>query len=137
MGASGAGRARICLQFQRRAGLERQADVAAEAAADADIDIGSEAVAIHAQDAVDAKVRTLRAGKAKEALAKVREAEAVPNRSAAEQLTIDRMKAAAAQRAGDNATAIAALEAVYGKAGAAEKGPLAEQRAAALALIHI
>ena len=75
----------------------------------------------------------LRAGKAKEALAKVREAEAVPNRSAAEQLTIDRMKAAAAQRAGDNATAIAALEAVYGKAGAAEKGPLAEQLASAYA----
>ena len=57
----------------------------------------------------------------------------MPNRSAAEQLTIDRMKAAAAQRAGDNATAIAALEAVYGKAGAAEKGPLAEQLASAYA----
>jgi len=72
----------------------------------------------------------LRAGNAKQALAKVKEAEAVPNRTAAEQLTIDRMKAAAAQRAGDMATAVVALEAVYGKAGAAEKGPLAEQLAA-------
>jgi len=49
----------------------------------------------------------LRAGNAKQALAKVKEAEAVPNRTAAEQLTIDRMKAAAAQRAGDMATAVA------------------------------
>jgi len=75
----------------------------------------------------------LRAGKAKEALAKVREAESVPNRTAAEQLTLDRMKAAAAQRAGDMATAVVALEAVYGKAGAPEKGPLAEQLASAYA----
>jgi hypothetical protein len=75
----------------------------------------------------------LRAGNAKQALAKVKEAEAVPNRTAAEQLTIDRMKAAAAQRAGDMATAVVALEAVYGKAGAAEKGPLAEQLAASYA----
>ncbi len=73
----------------------------------------------------------LRAGKAREALAKVREAEHVPNRTAAEQLTLDRMKAAAAQRAGDMATAVAALEAVYGKVGAAEKGPLAEQLSSA------
>jgi len=75
----------------------------------------------------------LRAGNAKQALAKVKEAEAVPNRTAAEQLTIDRMKAAAAQRAGDMATAVVALEAVYGKAAAAEKGPLAEQLAASYA----
>ena len=73
----------------------------------------------------------LRAGKAKEALAKVREAENVPNRSAAEQLTLDRMKAAAAQRAGDMASAVAALESIYGKAGASEKGPLAEQLSSA------
>jgi tetratricopeptide (TPR) repeat protein len=75
----------------------------------------------------------LKAGKAKEALAKVHEAESVPNRTAAEQQTIDRMKAAAAQRAGDMATAVAALESLYGKAGASEKGPLAEQLAAAYA----
>jgi hypothetical protein len=78
----------------------------------------------------------LRAGKAKEALAKVREAEAVPNRTPAEQNTIDRMKAAAAQRAGDLATAIQALEAVYGRAGAAEQGQLAEQIASAYAQQH-
>ena len=45
----------------------------------------------------------LKAGKAKDALAKVREADAAPNKTAAEQLTIDRMNGAAAQRAGDNA----------------------------------
>jgi tetratricopeptide (TPR) repeat protein len=75
----------------------------------------------------------LRAGKAREALAKVKEAEAVPNRTAAEQLTLDRMKAAAAQRAGDMGTAVVALEAIYGKVGAAEKGPMAEQLASAYA----
>jgi hypothetical protein len=75
----------------------------------------------------------LRAGKAKEALAKVREAESVPNRSGPEQLTIDRMKAAAAQRAGDSATAIQALESIYGKVGGGEQGQIAEQLASAYA----
>ncbi len=75
----------------------------------------------------------LRAGKAKDALAKVREAERVGNRSATEQLTIDRMKAAAAQRAGDSATAIQALESVYGKVGGSEQGQIAEQLASAYA----
>ena len=75
----------------------------------------------------------LRAGKAKEALAKVREADAVAGKTAAEQLTIDRMKAAAAQRAGDMATAIQALESVYGKSGGAEQGQIAEQLASAFA----
>ena len=55
----------------------------------------------------------LKAGKSKEALAKVREADAVPNKTAPEQLTIDRMSGAAAQRAGDNATIVQAFEAVY------------------------
>ena len=73
----------------------------------------------------------LRAGKAREALAEVRKAEAVPNRTPAEQLTIDRMKAAAAQRAGDTATAIAALESLHDKAGTSEKGQIAEQLASA------
>jgi hypothetical protein len=72
----------------------------------------------------------LKAGKAKEALAKVRDAESVPNRTPAEQLTIERMKAAAAQRAGDTATAVQALEAVYAKVGGAEQGQVAEQLAA-------
>ena len=51
----------------------------------------------------------------------------------AEQLTIDRMKAAAAQRAGDARTAIAALEAVAGKVGGSELGSIAEQIASAYA----
>lgn len=75
----------------------------------------------------------LKAGKAKEALGKVREAEAVPNRSRDEQITIERMKAAAAQRAGDFPTAVQALEALYGKSSGAELGPLAEQLASAYA----
>lgn len=75
----------------------------------------------------------LKGGKAREALAKVREAEAVPNRSASEQLTIDRMKAAAAQRAGDSAMAIQALESIAAKASGAELGQVAEQLASAYA----
>lgn len=75
----------------------------------------------------------LRAGKAKEALAKVREAEAVGGKSAHEQLTIDRMKAAAAQRAGDMGTAIQALEAIHARVGGNEQGQIAEQLASAYA----
>jgi hypothetical protein len=75
----------------------------------------------------------LKAGKAREALAKVREAEAVGSRNANEQLTIDRMKAAAAQRAGDLGTAIQALEAIHGRVGGAEQGQIAEQIASAYA----
>ena len=75
----------------------------------------------------------LRQGKAREALAKVREAEAVGGKSAAEQLTIDRMKAAAAQRAGDTATAIQALEGIAARSGGSELGQVAEQLASAYA----
>ena len=75
----------------------------------------------------------IKAGKGKEALAKVREAEGAPNKTAAESLQIDRMKASAAQRAGDNGTAIQALESVYGKVGGAEQGQVAEQLAGAYA----
>jgi len=75
----------------------------------------------------------LRAGKAKEALAKAREADAVGGKTPAEQLTIDRMKAAAAQRAGDNSTAIQALESVFPKVSGAEAGQIAEQLANAYA----
>jgi len=75
----------------------------------------------------------LKTGKAREALAKVREAEAVPNRTAAEQLTIDRMKAAAAQRAGDFQAAIQALENIAGRSSGAELGQIAEQLASAYA----
>lgn len=75
----------------------------------------------------------LKAGKGKEALAKVREAEAVGGKTAAESLMVDRMKAAAAQRAGDNATAAQALESLYGKVSGAEQGQVAEQLAGAYA----
>jgi hypothetical protein len=77
----------------------------------------------------------LKAGKAKEALAKVREADAVPNKTPAEQLMIDRMRGSAAQRTGDNATAIQAFEAVYatGKLSPAEQA----QVAASLAYAYV
>jgi tetratricopeptide (TPR) repeat protein len=77
----------------------------------------------------------LKAGRSKEALAKVREADAAPNKTAAEQLTIDRMRGAAAQRAGDHATAITAFEAVFatGKLSAAEQAQVAESLAYAYA----
>lgn len=75
----------------------------------------------------------LKAGKAKEALAKAREADAVGGKTPAEQLMVDKMKAAAAQRAGDMPAAIAALESIYDKVGGAEKGQVAEQLAGAYA----
>jgi hypothetical protein len=73
----------------------------------------------------------LKAGKAKDALAKVREADAVSSKTPAEQLMIDRMKGAAAQRAGDNATTIQAFEAVFnsGKLVGAEQAQVAESLA--------
>jgi len=73
----------------------------------------------------------LKAGKAKDALAKVREADAVSSKTPAEQLMIDRMKGSAAQRAGDNATAIQAFEAVFnsGKLSGAEQAQVAESLA--------
>jgi len=80
----------------------------------------------------------LKAGKAREALAKVREADAVPNKTPAEQLTIDRMRGAAAQRAGDHATAIQAFEAAYasGRLSAAEQAQVAESLASAYAQLQ-
>jgi hypothetical protein len=75
----------------------------------------------------------LRAGKAREALAKVREAEAVGNKTPAEQLTIDRMEAAAAQRAGDFGVAINALESIHGRVSGTEQAQVAEQLASAYA----
>jgi hypothetical protein len=69
----------------------------------------------------------LKAGKAREALAKAREADAVGGKTPGEQLVIDRMKGAAAQRAGDHATTIAAFESVYERGSGAEKAQMAEQ----------
>jgi hypothetical protein len=73
----------------------------------------------------------LRAGKAKDALAKVREADAVGGKSAQEQLMIDRMRGSAAQRAGDNATAAQAFESAYstGKLSGSEQAQVAESLA--------
>ncbi|MCA0175841.1 MAG: hypothetical protein LCH73_06085 [Proteobacteria bacterium] len=73
----------------------------------------------------------LRSGKAKDAQAKVREAEAVANKTPQEQLMINKMKAAAAQRAGDNASAVAALEALFnsGRQSGAEQAQTAESLA--------
>ena len=75
----------------------------------------------------------LKAGKAKEALAKVREAENVGGITAAERQTIDGMKAAAAQRAGDMGAAIQALESLAGRASGTQLGQYAEQLASAYA----
>lgn len=73
----------------------------------------------------------LKAGKAREALAKVREADAVGGKTAQEQFMIDRMRGSAAQRAGDNATAIQSFEAVFnsGKLGGGEQAQIAESLA--------
>ncbi len=73
----------------------------------------------------------LKAGKAKEALAKVYEADAVGGKSPAEQVMIDRMKGSAAQRAGDIATAVAAFEATMasGRLSTGEQAQVAESLA--------
>ena len=78
----------------------------------------------------------LKAGKARDALAKVREAEGASGITANERLTIDRMKAAAAQRAGDFNTAIQALEAIHPRTSGAESGQIAEQLASAYAQVR-
>ena len=77
----------------------------------------------------------LKAGKSREALAKVREADAAPNKTPAEQLTIDRMRGAAAQRAGDHVATIQAFEAVVasGRLPPAEQAQVAESLAYAYA----
>jgi tetratricopeptide (TPR) repeat protein len=69
----------------------------------------------------------LKAGKAKEAMVKVREADAAGGKTSSEQLVIDRMKGAAAQRIGDTATTIAAFESVYGRTSGGEQAQMAEQ----------
>ncbi|MFZ4652557.1 MAG: hypothetical protein ACOYLV_17740 [Rubrivivax sp.] len=93
----------------------------------------------HAQDGLRPEIgkplqqagELLRAGKGKEALAKVREADAVGGKTPAEQFTIDRMKGAAAQRAGDFPTTIQAFEAVMasGKVAGGEAAQIAESLA--------
>ena len=73
----------------------------------------------------------LKAGKAREALAKAREADSMGGKNATEQLMIDRMKGAAAQRVGDNGTAIAAFESAMasGRLSSGEQAQIAESLA--------
>lgn len=70
----------------------------------------------------------LRAGNAKGALAKAAEAERASGKTAFDEYMIQRVKGAAAQRAGDNATAATTLEAAFnsGNVPAGEQGQLAE-----------
>jgi hypothetical protein len=71
----------------------------------------------------------LKAGNAKDAMAKVREADAVGGKTPAETLMIERMRAAAAQRMGDHGTAARSLEAVYPRLSGGEAAQVAEQLA--------
>jgi len=85
----------------------------------------------YAQDAVrpdigkplQAAGELIKAGKYKEALAKVRDADAVPNKNASESYTIERMRIAAASGAGDADTAGKSFEALAatGKLAQADK----------------
>ncbi|WP_280153819.1 hypothetical protein [Piscinibacter sp. XHJ-5] len=63
----------------------------------------------------------IRAQKYKEALAKVREADAVGGKTAAENSLIERMRIAAASGAGDVETAAKSFEAISGQVSAAER----------------
>jgi len=63
----------------------------------------------------------IRAQRFKEALAKVREADAVPNKSAGESSLIERMRIAAASGAGDVETAARSFEAIGGQVSGAER----------------
>lgn len=112
--------AALCLQFDAVSGL-------GVAPAHAQADTVRPEVGKPLQQAAE----LLKANRAKDALAKVRDAEAVPNRSPAEQLTIERMRGAAAARAGETQTAIRAYEAVLasGRAGQAEQAQIAAQLA--------
>lgn len=80
----------------------------------------------------------LRAGKAKEALAKIHEADSVGGKNPNEQLMIDRMRGSAAQRAGDNATAARSFEAAYnsGKLSGPEQAQMAESLAFTYSQLH-
>lgn len=73
----------------------------------------------------------LKAGKFKDALAKIREADGVANKTGYENYLLERMRGSAAAGAGDNATAIKAFEAVLssGKAPAADQLVIADSLA--------
>ena len=92
-----------------------------------------EAVKPEIAKALKAAADLMRAGKFKEALAKVREADAVPNKTAAEQLTIERARGSAALGAHDYDTATKAFEHVMasGKLPAGEQAKIAQALASA------
>jgi hypothetical protein len=92
-----------------------------------------EAVKPEIAKALKAAADLMRAGKFREALAKVREADAVPNKTAAEQLTIERARGSAALGARDYDTAARAFEQVMasGKLPAAEQAKIAQALASA------
>jgi hypothetical protein len=77
---------------------------------------------------LQAAQQMIKAGQYREALAKVREADAVGGKNANESYTIERMRIAAASGAGDMDTAAKAYEAIAasGKASAADKARMAE-----------
>src|SRR5437016_4075821 len=87
------------------------------------------ALGAHAQDGVrpdvgkplQAAQEAIRAGKYKQALDKVREAENVGGRTANENYLIERMRLAAASGAGDVETAARSFEAVSGRVSSADK----------------
>jgi tetratricopeptide (TPR) repeat protein len=76
----------------------------------------------------------IKAGKFKEALVKLREVDAIPNRTPYENFLLEQMRASAASQAGDNETAIKAFQAVLNSGRLSE----AEQAkyAASLASLH-
>lgn len=76
----------------------------------------------------------IKAGKYKEALSKIRDAEAVANRTPFESTTIDRMRGAAAAGAGDDVTAARSFEAVLaaGRLQGAERLQMMQAIASAL-----
>jgi tetratricopeptide (TPR) repeat protein len=92
-----------------------------------------EAVKPEIAKALKAAADLMRAGKYKDAMGKVREADAVPNKTAGEQLTIERARGSAALGAGDYDTATKAFEHVMasGKLPAAEQAKIAEALAGA------
>ena len=92
-----------------------------------------EAVKPEIARALKAAADLMRTGKYKEALAKVREADAVPNKTAAEQITIERARGSAALGAREYDTASRAFEQVIasGKVSAGEKAKIAQALASA------
>lgn len=92
-----------------------------------------EAVKPDIAKALKAAADLIRGGRFKEALAKVREADAVPNKTAAEQLIIERARGSAALGARDYDTASRAFEHVLasGKLPASEQAKIAQALASA------